>query len=101
MAGVHALSQPHHQAGSASRSRRAGIPRRGHRIRQELACGALLPLSQVKKVAKANTLAKMDVGFAAAEKPMQQRIAKGLDRVIDEMFLAYDRITKPGVKRST
>jgi MFS family permease len=35
------------------------------------------------------------------DRAMQQRVAKTLDRLIDEMFLAYDRISKPGVKRST
>jgi hypothetical protein len=31
---------------------------------------------------------------------MQHRVARTLDRIIDEMFLAHDRISKPGVKRS-
>ena len=38
---------------------------------------------------------------ATMDRPMQQRVAKALDRFIDEAFLAYDRISKPGVKRST
>jgi len=30
---------------------------------------------------------------------MQERVTRGIDRAIDELFLVYDRISKPGVKR--
>jgi MFS family permease len=55
----------------------------------------------VKPASVATAPGRAGSGPTTMERPVQQPVAWALDRIIDEMFLAYDRITKPGVKRTT